>query len=819
MKMKKIAKVVNPANGKIHDAVHFFDFGQGTSFALIPIREGTYLDKNRGLLLTNINADVFFEGRKIHLTDGEAVSNGMKLAGDILIDLGPPESHKFDLDMKRAKLFFAKNEYSANANIHFDNIEEPLGDFDIKINNSSGEMMRLAGNIKGVEIIFDNVLTHYTNIRPNELRLTMNNEKADLKIGMIDDQLSIAGHLSPRDGRLYFYDISYEYDKALSLLLDGEIRFPECVVEAQAKEVKLDLSKMNVFEACKPFADSWHPEGLLAGKGKIRFETKEEAPGWRSEAILNVSLKDWGMLNISLADAHDVSCHFITDKSVTYRNIISGFKSKTDDNVYGKFKLDMTSFDFDKNLLILDDLHFNIPSKNLNMLANDLAASFPEMFVPAVVETISEAKSTENFSGIVSIINDSRDTSIKLALDEGIYQFMGAEHPLKDFVLLLDKNILKMTSKYRYENHQFDIEAISHSPTLEEGDLILTGSKDRNEILNIAWKKDPVRGFEINHAQGEFSGLHVDLALDETNAGDQAEFLLIGTVRVDGKRAANLFSDEMRQKLISWSVGNGYLLKGNWFVLHDLASSGKVRFSGLLLGKDFELAGYQFDTLMAKLEYSPTYISIKDFKISDEAGTFSADKIQMGLNEDYWYFSVPELLVTKLRPSALRLLGMYRPTALRPLFVKELELKDFQGKISDPTSYTGEGQLVFTNRSKNPLQNTIFDVPAEILARIGLDMAVMTPVTGSILYDINNGFIYLKKFKDMFSERKLSKFYLSNHHISTVDFEGNLNLQIRMKQYNLLFKLTEPFAVNIMGPFSNPTYRVNAEGKKNPDFN
>ena len=67
--------------------------------------------------------------------------------------------------------------------------------------------------------------------------------------------------------------------------------------------------------------------------------------------------------------------------------------------------------------------------------------------------------------------------------------------------------------------------------------------------------------------------------------------------------------------------------------------------------------------------------------------------------------------------------------------------------------------------------------------------------------------------KEMFSERKLSKFYLSDNYVSTIDFDGNLDLQIRMKQYNLLFKLTEPFAFNIYGPFIKPIYRVNADAK------
>ena len=115
----------------------------------------------------------------------------------------------------------------------------------------------------------------------------------------------------------------------------------------------------------------------------------------------------------------------------------------------------------------------------------------------------------------------------------------------------------------------------------------------------------------------------------------------------------------------------------------------------------------------------------------------------------------------------------------------------------------------FTNRSKKLLQNTIFQIPSDILSRIGLDLAVLTPVTGTVQYDIHDGMIYLTKFKDIYSDGKLSKFYLpSSSTPSVVDFNGNLNVQVKMKQYNLLFKLAELVTVNIQGNLVKPAYSL-----------
>ena len=87
-----------------------------------------------------------------------------------------------------------------------------------------------------------------------------------------------------------------------------------------------------------------------------------------------------------------------------------------------------------------------------------------------------------------------------------------------------------------------------------------------------------------------------------------------------------------------------------------------------------------------------------------------------------------------------------------------------------------------------------------------------TPVSGTIYYRIHDGKVYFEKFKDVYSEGKLSKFYLAEDSAeSFMDFHGNLNLQVRMKQYNLVFKLAELFTVSVQGNIKKPTYSLNKQ--------
>lgn len=71
------------------------------------------------------------------------------------------------------------------------------------------------------------------------------------------------------------------------------------------------------------------------------------------------------------------------------------------------------------------------------------------------------------------------------------------------------------------------------------------------------------------------------------------------------------------------------------------------------------------------------------------------------------------------------------------------------------------------------------------------------------------GWLAENLLKDVYSKGKMSKFYLPNNSLpSYIDFDGNLHMQVRMKQYNLIFKLAELFTVTVQGTVKKPTYTL-----------
>jgi hypothetical protein len=155
------------------------------------------------------------------------------------------------------------------------------------------------------------------------------------------------------------------------------------------------------------------------------------------------------------------------------------------------------------------------------------------------------------------------------------------------------------------------------------------------------------------------------------------------------------------------------------------------------------------------------------------------------------------------KPSLLRVKGQ-GSLKHKPLIIESFELNDLKGELTQPKSFKGSGSLKFLKSPKK--QSSLLDIPGHLLSKIGLDLTMLNPVEGKILYEIKNEKIELTRFVDVYSHDRNCHFQLAKSAFgSYIDFNGNLNIKIKMKQYVLL-KLTEPFIISIEGDMMNPKY-------------
>jgi hypothetical protein len=309
-------------------------------------------------------------------------------------------------------------------------------------------------------------------------------------------------------------------------------------------------------------------------------------------------------------------------------------------------------------------------------------------------------------------------------------------------------------------------------------------------------------GFFIHSIEGGVGGLDFSF---HHNPKDSFldKMALAGQVKINAYRLAKFLPERAKKAVESFEIGKGYELSGNLII--SKTNFEDTHFSGYLKGKHFHLLGSLMETLLSEIRIEPKGIELRHFNLSDVSGIFSMETIQISQEEqDRWELHVPELSISDFRPSLLKKIGEY-PTRIKPLTIRSLHCYNIRGTLGNAKSFTGKGDLNFINTFKRDYH--ILDIPFEILGRLGLDMGLLVPVRGDLEFVMVDGRIYLTNLKGSYSEGKRSQFFLSPIEHSYLDFEGNMNINIKMKQYVLL-KVTEPFTLYIGGTFENPKYSL-----------
>jgi hypothetical protein len=178
-------------------------------------------------------------------------------------------------------------------------------------------------------------------------------------------------------------------------------------------------------------------------------------------------------------------------------------------------------------------------------------------------------------------------------------------------------------------------------------------------------------------------------------------------------------------------------------------------------------------------------------------------------------FFIPRLSVKNFKPALLKTLAdSSGKSKFRSLVIKQLEFNQVKGYLDQLDDWKAEGYLIFLNASRKNLYHPLLTIPAEIILRLGLDPQVLNPVTGTIYFNLIGDRFYLTRFKDVYSEGRGSKFNLaSDKEPSWIDFDGNLYIHFRMKQYNLIFKLAELFTISMKGNILMPHYHLHKQIK------
>lgn len=679
--------------------------------------------------------------------------------------------------------------------------------------------LKTAGGDFSINLNYDNSKTSFFYaLEGNDISLGQHNfKKFSLKGNksghnwaidqLLLDDISLAADIFRTENSWKINFLGLHLGDTLLMGLNGEYFDGSPTLTANINLLEANLLKLGEWESCKALAEKMEPKGQLRATGQLTVELGKGPNGWRAETLLNTNLTNLQMNGLHFKDMEGLSMHLITDQGIVLRKINTAIKIPYIEDQFSTINLERMDYDFNTEQLNLEGLHFKAPVEKLMSFTANLESAFPGFFNEDIKALIVSAQKEGTLEGILNLEISDPHYGLKLSLNDGVYNFRGTEHPLHNFTMEFNPCEFKLNTQYQYQQKLFWATLLSKNCALESGDLIISdfenGSPLQKSPLTCHWMRNPETKVPyIQKMEGYFCGLDINLTRENNE--------LVGRVNINVDDAKALLSPEIAKGLTTWEVGDGYALNGRWIFPHELENT---TFRGTLEGKDFVFKGCHFEQFTANLECNPNVINIRDLELRDPCGRLHVEAMDIFQDANkQWYLSSPEIAVTDFRPSLLREIKRQQAVTTKPLFIRQLHVNDFQGQLGNTNSFTGDGKLYFANPTKKHLTSPIFAIPAEILTRIGLDMSVLTPVVGNIYFNIMDGKVVLTKFKDIYSEGHASKFYMPhNNYQSYVDFEGNLHVQVRMKQYNLLFKLAELFTVTVQGTLRKPTYSLHRQ--------
>ncbi|NGX64065.1 MAG: hypothetical protein KR126chlam6_01489, partial [Candidatus Anoxychlamydiales bacterium] len=533
-------------------------------------------------------------------------------------------------------------------------------------------------------------------------------------------------------------------------------------------------------------------EGHLKGNGICHFHMPKEGEKIKILADIDFEPSNLTIEKLRLYNSGSLNVNFSSESGFLMQGLDFSFYNKDLDLSYLTCKIGQVSYDLNSKNYFLKDTNIYIPQS--------LKTSFEKL---DRFKSICKYIELDDDVDLMCDIQFASDLSrLEIFSNKTCFALKGKKHNLKDLYLdLRDKNCL-LSFDYFYKDKFYKIKNDFNFGKEISAKTSFHEEKSQNiKPLQISWIVDENKNLLIKEMIGYFCGTDFMFQedIDKLNSNK-----LFGSLKIDNTKLRGILPKNIEDSMKRFSVGSGYEIGGN--LSFDFSKPNFINFEGLFSGKDFELLDFQFKTMFAKFKILDNFIQISDFKISDQAGIVTINELLFQKKNNKWQLNMPVLKIKDLRPSLMKPID--KPLdEMTPFLIRELVLKDFKGNLDNKNSFSGNGYFHFINSFKRG--HSVFDFPADVLSRIvGIDQELLTPVTGKMDFNVKNAKFNLSKLTDSFSESERSKFFLlgkgQKHY---VDFDGNIYLNIAMKQY-VLFKFTESFVISIRGNLDDPQFNL-----------
>ncbi len=601
--------------------------------------------------------------------------------------------------------------------------------------------------------------------------------------------------------------------KAQILVEDLEITAPGASVTTQGaynKESKelllsfsdfdLDLGKIDFADRWQPLVSRWNPQGRVRMTGSFSAHLLEQAPyidvTWKASAATEgVTLRgnrvqSQGPVALSYASATGLSVEKLS------------FAIRRADQILWEAQTQVKAVRVDGDTVQIKDFSFALKTGYFRELVGLADELFPDVIDPAVTAFMNDLQRDGGISGVMSLEVSPEKMTLHMKPADGTWHFYGHTLDLAGLELVAASEGVDIKGTWHLPSLDLLVRMQTKSGEPKDGRIWISQGGmpiDATNQLVTDWVWNDA-GLLVQRMQGQLLGLGVNLNGLATAQVQQ----LSGTLALaNSSRLTPVVSASIATFLKDWGIQSGLRLRGSF--LFDKKMAKLINFKGKLLGENFTFLGNQVANASADVLFDTKGIQIQQFQAFDPALHMTMGQLMFAKDTaGDWWIRLPLLRIDNVKLGQLK---REEPITkgLRPFLIPQAEIKDLSGNLSKLETLTGSGMVRFEKVKKEGLGNQLLSIPADILGRLGLNPNALSPAMGNISFRIEDRKIILTDFNDVFSEGKYSRFLLAKSpYVSYIDFDGNIHVQMRMKQYNLLLKLTENMRLNLDGKWSDP---------------
>lgn len=626
------------------------------------------------------------------------------------------------------------------------------------------------------------------------------------------DEWGAYAEVHPMDDKWRFPFIGLKMGQALLLGLEGDLFLDSSLFRAKLKYCQADLAKLDQFDFFQFLTEKWRPLGVLNATGEVEWDLNQKGTdGIHSNVTAEVT--GLSLRNFPLTIASPFRIAFQEGGRIATENIQIELSPQKRSAYVDVQRLE-TQVGVGEGSCARAS--FLIPCAKLEEIESALTHYFPDI----VGEKSTHSSLISNSEGLLkgNLLWSSEEKEIlQIDLADGLYSFKDQEIDLKNIHLEIHESELQLQTNVQCRRAPLEVKAKLAWPSCDKGELQIYSKNDKPLIVTLARGTDTE--LVIESVTGELCGCQCALSRQSNSEGWR---VWKGQLSIDSEIARVLLPLAVVKKIEQLKLSGRVNFDGDVYVKEERGQSlaEAFAFQGVLSSDHPILFGIEVESLQAGVHYVPGQIDLSEIAIEDPAGSLRCPQCAIARGEgEKWSFVVPQLSVKNLKPHLLKETDpdVETPSRFRSLIIKRLSLRDWRGDLLHKETWEGTGSLTFLNAQKKNLFTPLFAIPGEIILRLGLDPHVLNPVTGTVDFEMRDSRFYLTKFKDMYSEGKGSKFYLaqsgSPSDPSWMDFDGNLSVNIRMKHYNLIFKIAELFTVQATGHITKPHYNLQKHKK------